>query len=123
MLKAITSSIKDFAFDTLLMRAIVEEKENDGKGTEYDPSGGMGFEPVHDPTPSSSRPPHTMALNRPGSSIHAFTTPPPLSNMSPTGTTRSLDDSFNDSEPTSDANPSASGPCKRKQKTKSKISY
>jgi hypothetical protein len=123
MSKAIASSIKDFAFDTLLMRAIVEEKENDGEGTEYDPLGGTGFEPVHDPTPSSSHPPHAMASNRPGSFTHAFTTLPPLSNTSPTGTTRSLDDSSDDSEPASDANPSTSGPCKRKRKTKSKISY
>jgi hypothetical protein len=123
MSKAIASSIKDFAFDTLLMRAIVEEKENDGEGTEYDPSDGAGFEPVHDPTLSSSRPPHAMASNRPGSSTHAFPAPPPLSNASPTGTTHSLDDSSDNSEPASDANPSASGPCKRKRKTKSKISY
>ena len=123
MSKAIASSIKDFAFDTLLMRAIVEEKENDGEGTEYDPSDGTGFEPVRDPTLSSSRSPHAMASNRPGSSTRAFTAPPPMSNTSPTNTTRSLDDSSDDSEPACDANPSASGSCKRKGKTKSKIAY
>jgi hypothetical protein len=123
MSKAIASSIKDFAFDTLLMRAIVEEKENDGEGTEYDPSDGTGFEPVHDPTLLSSRPPHAMASNRPGSSTRAFTAPPPVGNASPTDTTRSLDDSSDDSEPACDANSSASGSRKRKGKTKSKIAY
>jgi hypothetical protein len=80
MSKAITSSIKYFAFDTLLMRAIIEEKGNDGEGTKYD---GTGFEPVYDPTLSSSRPSHAMASNRPGFSTHAFTAPPLLSNNTP----------------------------------------
>jgi hypothetical protein len=46
MSKAITSSIKDFAFDTLLMCAIKTEKQHDGEGTEHDPLDGTGFEGV-----------------------------------------------------------------------------
>ena len=47
MSKQIASSVKDFAFETLLMMAIRDEKLHDGEGTEDDPSEGTGFEPVH----------------------------------------------------------------------------
>jgi len=110
--KAIASSIKNFAFDMLLMHAIVAEKENDGEGTEGDPSDGMGFEPVQDPSASSTAPPRTA-------SPHAPTSPQPSASMPPTGTKRPFDGIF-DSEPPSDDDTSSR---KLKKKSKSKIEY
>ena len=52
MSKAIASSIKDFAFDTLLMCAIKTEKEHDSEGMEHNPSDSTGFEAIQDPTVS-----------------------------------------------------------------------
>ncbi len=94
MSKAIASSIKDFAFDTLLMGAILAEKENDGEGTEGDASDGTGFEAVHDPSAPSTAPPHTASPRAP-------TLSPPSTSIPPTGTKRRFD-SISNSEPPSD---------------------
>lgn len=112
MSKAIASSIKDFAFDKLLMRAIVAEKENDGEGTEGGPSDGTGFEAVQDPSVSSTALPRT-------SSPRAPTLPPPSTSIPPTGTKRRFD-SISNSEPPSDDDTSSR---KLKKKSKSKIEY
>src|SRR5882762_6782104 len=90
--KSIASSIKDFAFDTLLMRAIVAEKEHDGEGTEHDPSDGTGFRAVQDPMISSSTPP-SAASNGLASSTRIPTEPPTLRNAPRTDTACNLDDS------------------------------
>jgi hypothetical protein len=112
MSKVIASSIKNFAFDTLLMRAIEAEKENDGEGTEGDPSDGTGFDPVQDPSASSTAPPRTA-------SHHAPTSPQPSTSILPTGTKRPFD-GISDSEPPSDDGTSSR---KLKKKSKSKIEY
>jgi hypothetical protein len=91
------------------MRAIVDEKENDGEGTEGDPSDGTGFEPVHDPAASSTTPARTASTNA----------PPAPTSTPPTSTKRRLDN-ISDSEPSSDDD----APCrKRRSKSKSKIAY
>jgi hypothetical protein len=110
--KSIASSLKDFAFDTLLMRAIVAEKENDGEGTEGDPSDGTGFEAVQDPMVSSTTLAHTASTRPP-------TVPSPSTSTLPTSTKRRLD-SISDSELSSDDDTSSR---KRKKKSKSKIAY
>jgi hypothetical protein len=106
MSKAIASSIKDFAFDTLLMRAIATEKDHDGEGTEHDPSDGTGFEAVQNPTASSTTPPLAATSIKPAS-------------PTPTDTARDFGDSSG-SEPSSDADTSTR---KRKKKSKSRIAY
>jgi hypothetical protein len=113
MSKAIASSIKDFAFDTLLMGAILAEKENDGEGTEGDASDGTGFEAVHDPSAPSTAPPHTASPRAP-------TLSPPSTSIPPTGTKRRFD-SISNSEPPSDDDTSSRKP--NKKKSKSKIEY
>src|ERR1700691_5804972 len=95
MSKQIASSIKDFAFETLLMMAIRDEKLHDGEGTEHDPSEGTGFEPVHGVAPALNPSPiPPSSTSRPVS---------PLSTVSPTNT-RSSDVAD------SDATDSESGP-------------
>ena len=112
MSKAIASSVKDFAFDTILMHAIAAEKENNGEGTEECPSDGTGFEAVQDPSVPSTALPHTA-------SPCTRTLPPPPTSIPPTGTKRRLD-SISNCEPPSDDDTSSR---KLKKKSKSKVEY
>jgi hypothetical protein len=121
MSKAITSSIRDFAFDMLLMRAVAAEKEHDGEGTEGDPSDGTGFEEVWDPSASTPAPARSMVPNGPTSSSPAPSALPMLRNTPPASTTGSYD--YSDSGPSSDVDTSTPGSYKRRQKSKAKVAY
>ena len=57
MSKQISSSIKDFALETLLMRAIWDEKLHNGEGTKKDLSEGTGSKPVHTAGPAPNATP------------------------------------------------------------------
>ena len=119
MSKAIASSIKDFAFDTLLMRAIATEGEHDSEGTEGDPSDGTGFEAVHDPTASARAVARSVAVNELASPTGAPSVPSTLRNASPAC---SIDNS-SDSEPSFEVDTSTPGSRKRRRKSKSTIAY
>ena len=119
MPKAITSSIIDFAFDTL-MCTIKTEKEYKGKGMEHDPADGMGFEAVWDPTASSSSTAHASTFNGP---VPASLTATPLlllMNIWATSTTQDFDSSSESSSSSDTCNLVTQ---KQKGKSKSKITY
>jgi hypothetical protein len=122
MSKAIASSVRDFAFDTLLMNAIKTEKEHDGEGTEDDPADGTSFEAVQYPAASSSGLAHATTSRKPDLSPSAPISPPLSTNTLPTDTSRDLNDSF-ESELSSDADTSTPATQKCKRKSKSKIAY
>ena len=122
MPKAIASSIIDFAFDTLLMRAIKTEKEYEGEGTEHDPADGTGFEAVRDPTASSSSITRASTFNGPApASLTAMSLPPSM-NIRATSTARDFDSS-SESSSSSDTDTCDLATQKRKRKSKSKIAY
>src|ERR1700691_3853897 len=115
MSKQIASSVKDFAFETLLMMAIRDEKLHNGEGTEDDPSEGTGFEPVRSVAPAlnASPIPH-CSMSRPMS---------PLSTISPTNTRSSdvADSDAMDSESCPDSDTATPATHKRKRKSKETI--
>jgi hypothetical protein len=117
MSKQIASSVKDFAFETLLMMAIQDEKLHDGEGTEDDPSEGTGFEPVHSVAPAlnTSPIPHS-STSRPVS---------PLSTTSPANMRSSdiADSDATDSESGPDSDTATPATHKRKRKSKATIAY
>jgi hypothetical protein len=112
----------DFAFDTLLMHAIESEKENEGEGTEHDPTNGTSFEAVQDSTPSSSSTARASAFHIPTYPRLAPTSLPPPINSPLANMTRDLEDSF-ESESESGTDACGLGAQNRKRKSKSRITY
>jgi hypothetical protein len=116
MSKQVASSIKDFAFETLLMMAIRDEESNDGEGTEDDPVEGTGFRPVQSQTLGPNIAP------TPSSTSYS----PPLPRISPTNTTRNsgtVDSDGADSESAPDSDTAGPTTHKRKHKSKATIAY
>ena len=112
MSKKIASSIKDFALETLLMRAIQDEKLHDGKGTEEDLSEGTGFEPVHTAGPVPNATP-----------AHFPPMPCPPSLHSATGTANMTESSSAVESDATDSDTAAPTTLKQKHQSKAMIAY